>query len=69
MSQETDWSHRLKFSVWGRNILNRKYYQPATANGNGVTSFNADGSLPGYTSSAGAWAAPRTYGLNVRFEY
>ncbi len=69
VSQETDWSHRLKFSVWGRNILNRKYYQPATANGNGVTSFDASGSLSGYISTAGAWAAPRTYGLNVRFEY
>lgn len=69
MSQETDWSHRLKFSLWGRNILNRKYYQPATANGNGVTAFDANGSVSGYVSTAGAWAAPRTYGLNVRFEY
>lgn len=69
MSQETDWSHRLKFSVWGRNLLNRKYYQPARANGDGVKSFDASGSLSGYTSTDGAWAPPRTYGLSVRFEY
>jgi iron complex outermembrane receptor protein len=72
MSQETDWSHRLKFSVWGRNVLNRKYYQPALGVGNGVTSFDTSGSAPvqtGYTSTAGAWAEPRAYGLNIRFEY
>jgi iron complex outermembrane recepter protein len=60
LSQETDWSHRLKFSVWGRNILNRKYYQPAV----GLGSI-----LGGYTSRIGAWAEPLTYGLNIRFEY
>jgi iron complex outermembrane recepter protein len=72
LSQETDWSHRLKFSLWGRNILNRKYYQPAVGVGAGVTSFGTLGgvSVPsGYTSRAGAWAEPLTYGLNVKFEY
>jgi hypothetical protein len=72
LSQETDWSHRLKFSIWGRNILNRKYYQPAVGFGSGVSSFdssNTPTTLGGYTSRVGAWAEPLTYGVNVRFEY
>ena len=69
LSQETDWSHRLTISVWSRNILNRKYYQPAVAVGDGVTSFNASGALSGYQSRAGAWAEPLTYGLNIKYEY
>ncbi len=72
LSQESDWSHRLKFSLWGRNLLNRKYYQPAVAVGGGVGSFDTTGSvatLSGYTSRVGAWAQPMTYGLNITFEY
>ena len=72
LSQETDWSHRLKFSLWGRNLLNRKYYQPAVGVGGGVTAFNTSGSVPtlsGYQSRAGAWAEPMTYGLNIKYEY
>lgn len=70
LSQETDWSHRLKFSLWGRNLLNRKYYQPEVGQGYGVTNFNSSGTgLAGYTSSAGAWAEPRTYGINATYQY
>ena len=70
LSQETDWAHRVKFSLWGRNILNRKYYQPAPGAGLGLTSFNtADTAPAGYTARAGAWAEPRTYGLAIRYEY
>ena len=72
LSQETDWSHRLKFSVWGRNLLNKRYYQPAVGVGAGVTSFDTSGSVPtlsGYQSRAGAWAEPMTYGLNIKYEY
>ena len=72
LSQETDWSHRLKFSIWGRNLLNRRYYQPAVGVGAGVTSFNTSGTVPtlgGYQSRAGAWSEPLTYGVNVRYEY
>ncbi len=72
LSQETDWSHRLKFSVWGRNLLNRRYYQPAVGVGAGVTGFNTSGTVPtlgGYQSRAGAWSEPLTYGVNVRYEY
>jgi iron complex outermembrane recepter protein len=72
LSQETDWSHRLKFSLWGRKLLNRKYYQPAVGVGGGVTSFDTSGSVPtlsGYQSRAGAWAEPMTYGLNIKYEY
>jgi iron complex outermembrane receptor protein len=70
LSQETDWSHRLKFSLWGSNLLNRKYYQPEVGQGVGVTGFNSSNSgLAGYTSRAGAWAEPRTYGLNATYQY
>ena len=70
LSQETDWSHRLKFSLWGRNLLNRKYYQPAVGMGPGVEDVNASGSgLAGYTSRAGAWAEPLTYGINATYQY
>jgi iron complex outermembrane receptor protein len=72
LSQETDWSHRLKFSLWGHNLLNRRYYQPAVGVGAGVTSFDTTGSAPtlgGYQSRAGAWAEPLTYGVNVKYEY
>ena len=72
LSQETDWSHRLKFSLWGNNLLNRRFYQPAVGVGAGVTAFDTTSSTPtlsGYQSRAGAWSEPLTYGVNVRFEY
>jgi iron complex outermembrane receptor protein len=70
LSQETDWSHRLKFSLWGRNLLNRKYYQPVVGIGSGVEALNASNTgLAGYTSRAGAWAEPLTYGLNITYQY
>jgi iron complex outermembrane recepter protein len=72
LSQETDWSHRLKVSVWGRNLLNRRYYQPAVGVGAGLTSFDTSGAAPtpsGYQSRAGAWSEPLTYGVNVKYEY
>lgn len=70
LSQETDWSHHLKFGLWGRNLLNRKYYQPEVGFGTGVEGFNSSNTgLAGYTSRAGAWAEPLTYGLNVTYQY
>lgn len=71
-SGETDWSHRLKVSVWGQNLLNRRYYQPAVGVGPGLTSYTTSGSVvtpSGYQSRAGAWAEPRTYGVSVHYEY
>ena len=72
LSQETDWSHRLKFSLWAHNLLNRRFYQPAVGVGAGVTGYNTSGSEPtlgGYQSRAGAWSEPLTYGLNIKYEY
>lgn len=72
LSQETDWAHRVKFSIWGRNILNRKYYQPAIGYGAGLTSFDTTGSVStpsGYTARVGAWAEPTTYGIAIKYEY
>ncbi len=74
VAQETDWSHHLKLSVWGKNILNRKYYQLAGGVGSGTSVFNTPATGPatppaGYTSTAGAWSEPATYGLNIIYEY
>jgi iron complex outermembrane recepter protein len=69
LSQETDWSHHLKFGLWGRNLLNKRYYQPAVGVGAGVTAFDSSGTLGGFQSRAGAWSEPLTYGVNVRYEY
>ena len=70
LSQETDWSHRLKFSLWGRNLLNRKYYQPAVGVGAGIEGYDTNGTrFGGYTSRAGAWAEPLTYGINATYQY
>ena len=72
LTQETDWAHQVKFSVWGRNILNRKYYQPAVGVGLGLTGFDTSSTpaVPaGYIGRAGAWAEPATYGLAIRYEY
>jgi iron complex outermembrane receptor protein len=72
LSGETDWAHRVKLSLWGRNLLNRKYYQPALGVGPGVTSYetsSAPAVFAGYSARAGAWAEPMTYGLAIRYEY
>jgi iron complex outermembrane recepter protein len=71
LSQETDWSHRLKFSLWGKNLLNRKYYQPTVAYGGGLAfdTTSSPATLEGYQSRAGAWAEPMTYGLNITYAY
>jgi len=70
ISQETDWRHRVKFSLWGRNILNRRYYQPTVGAGAGLTSFDNSGTaLSGYTARVGAWAEPATYGIAVTYDY
>ena len=70
LSQETDWSHRLKFSFWGRNLLNRKYYQPAVGVGGGIEGYDTNSTnFGGYTSRAGAWAEPLTYGINATYQY
>jgi hypothetical protein len=69
LSEETDWAHHVKVSVWGRNILKRKYYQPAMGAGGGLTSFDSTGTPVGYTARIGAWAEPVTYGLAIKYEY
>jgi iron complex outermembrane recepter protein len=71
LTQETDWAHQVKFSFWGRNILNRRYYQPALGVGPGLTGYTSTtpATFAGYTGRAGAWAEPRTYGLAIRYEY
>jgi iron complex outermembrane receptor protein len=72
LTQETDWSHHVKLSLWGRNILNRKYYRLATGVGAGVTSFDSSTGVAtpsGYSARAGAWAEPATYGIAINYQY
>jgi iron complex outermembrane recepter protein len=69
LSQETDWAHRVKWSVWGNNLLDKKYYQPAVGVGGGISNYSAVGVFSGFIGRAGAWAEPRTYGLAIRYEY
>jgi iron complex outermembrane receptor protein len=70
---ETDWSHHIKIGLWGRNVLNRKYYQWAGGYGSGVSEFQTSGtgvSTPaGWLARAGAWAEPATYGVDLVYEY
>ena len=69
-SQETDRDHHVKVSLWGQNILNRKYY--VLAGGFGapfVSAANGTTTPAGYTTRAGAWAGPATYGLYASYEY
>jgi hypothetical protein len=70
LAQETDWGHHVAVSLWGQNVLNRKYYVLAGGYGAGVAAFAANGVSPeGYTARAGAWAQPATYGLRATYEY
>jgi iron complex outermembrane receptor protein len=69
---ETDWSHHIKVALWGRNVLNRKYYVLAGGYGSGVSAFNGSGTgatPAGWLARAGAWAEPASYGINVGYEY
>lgn len=69
-SEETDWSHRITVSLWGKNVLNRRYYAYATGVGAGIGSFADGASAPeGYSARAGAWAAPVSYGIDVNYRY
>jgi iron complex outermembrane receptor protein len=73
MAEDTDWSHHVKLSLWGKNILNRKYFQIAGGVGSGASAFTAPSSgaatPSGYTSTAGAWSEPATFGVNIIYEY
>jgi iron complex outermembrane receptor protein len=72
-AHETDWNHHVNISLWGRNVLNRKYYQVAGGYGSGgygsgLSAFT-NGAIPGYSARAGAWAEPATYGISVSYRY
>jgi iron complex outermembrane receptor protein len=65
-SQETDRHHHVKVSLWGQNVLNRKYYALAGGFGSPFTSTAAPA---GYLGRVGAWAGPAIYGLYASYEY
>jgi iron complex outermembrane receptor protein len=71
--QETDRSHHVKMSLWGRNVLNRKYYQLARGYGAGLSQFTTSDNGPaapeGWKARAGAWAEPATYGVSFSYQY
>lgn len=70
-SQETDRDHHVKVSLWGQNVLNRKYYVVAGGYGSPFASTNGSGGTTpaGYLGRTGAWAGPATYGLYASYEY
>lgn len=68
----TDWSHHVKLGLWGRNVLNRKYYQLAGGYGSGVSAFQTSGGITtpvGWVARVGAWAEPASYGISASYEY
>jgi iron complex outermembrane receptor protein len=68
----TDWSHQVKLGIWGRNVLNRKYYQQAGGYGSGVSAFQTSGGVTtpvGWVARVGAWAEPASYGVSASYEY
>lgn len=75
LSQVTDFSHRVKISLWGENILNRKYFLLAEGGdpggiGSGLAPVSSGSpGLAGYSSRAVAWAPPPTYGVTFTYEY
>lgn len=76
LTQETDFSHHVRISLYGENVLNRKYYELAGGVGPGgigtglsPTSSATAAPLAGYTSRAVAWAPPPTYGISFTYEY
>jgi iron complex outermembrane recepter protein len=70
-SQETDRDHHVKISLWGQNLLHRKYYSVAGGYGSPFTSTSSSGATTpaGYLGRLGAWAGPATYGLYASYEY
>lgn len=50
---------RLNVSLWGKNLSNKKYI---------ITKLGQGNNLTGFTSSADAWAQPRTYGVSLTYE-
>jgi iron complex outermembrane recepter protein len=69
--QETDRDHHVKVSLWGQNVLNRKYYALAGGYSSAfATTSNGTTTIPaGYLGRLGAWAGPATYGLYASYEY
>lgn len=50
---------RFSVSIWGKNLSDKKYI---------VTKLGQGNNLTGFTSSADAWAQPRTYGVSFIYE-
>jgi iron complex outermembrane receptor protein len=76
LTQETDFRHHVKISLFGENVLNRKYFLLAGGVGPGgigtgltPVSSGTPAGLAGYTSRAVAWAPPPTYGVSFTYEY
>lgn len=75
LSQETDFSHHVKISLRGDNVLNRRYFVLAGGVGpDGLGSGEVPASsgspgLAGYSSRAVAWAPPPIYGVSFTYEY
>lgn len=59
---------QAKVSLWGKNLAQREYAAFILANGPGISEF-ANGAPVGYASQSVAWAAPRSYGIQLQYEF
>jgi len=70
---DTDFNHQIRIGLYGRNVLDRRYYAVAQGFGGGIGAFNMSGAAAGdplgYTARVGAWAPPATYGLDITYRY
>lgn len=51
---------RFSVSLWGKNLFDKEHIISVLGNGNNLT---------GFSSSAAAWAPPRSYGISFAYEY
>ncbi|MBK7251873.1 MAG: TonB-dependent receptor [Gammaproteobacteria bacterium] len=67
LQRELQHGQRARVSLWGRNILDKKYPLQVIPQGDGPVPVG--GAISGYYAEAAAWAEPATYGINLSYEY
>ena len=67
LSRELQHEQRLRVSLWGRNVLDKKYPVHVIPSGDGPVPLG--GAISGFYGQAIAWAEPASYGISLSFEY